>query len=71
MPNYNKLTPELAEKLREIVGGERFQYGDAVNADYTHDEMPIYGRFAPEAVCLVKTTEEVSQIMRLAHDNLI
>ena len=71
MPNYNKLTPELAGKLREIVGGERFQYGDTVNADYTHDEMPIYGRFAPEAVCLVKTTEEVSQIMRLAHDNLI
>ena len=71
MPNYNKLTPELAEKLREIVGGERFQYGDAVNADYTHDEMPIYGRFAPDAVCLVKTTEEVSRIMRLAHDNLI
>ena len=34
MPNYNKLTPELAEKLREIVGGSRFRYGDAVNAAY-------------------------------------
>ena len=47
MSQYNKLTPELAEKLQTIVGEKRFQYGDAVKEAYSHDEMPIYGRFMP------------------------
>ena len=71
MTPYNELSPELAGKLRAIVGERRFQWGDAVKEEYSHDEMPIYGKYLPEAVCLVETTEEVSQIMRLCHDNHI
>lgn len=71
MENYNKLTPALAEELRELLGEKRFQYGDAVKEAYSHDEMPIYGSFMPEAVCLVETTEEVSAIMKLCHKNRI
>ena len=63
--NYNKLTPALADELRQLLGEKRFQYGDGVKEAYSHDEMPIYGKVMPEAVCLVESTEEVSAIMKL------
>ena len=71
MPDFNKLTRELADELRGIVGASRFQYGEQVKEEYSHDEMPIYGRYLPEAVCLAETTEEVSQIMKLCSANKI
>ena len=71
MANFNTLTPELAEQLKAIVGEKRFQYGDKVKEDYSHDEMPIYGKFAPEAVCEVESTEEVSAILKLCNENHI
>lgn len=71
MAKYNKVTPEIAEQLKAIVGEKRFSYGDAVNADFSHDEMPIYGKVMPEAVCEVASTEEVSEIMKICNANLI
>jgi len=71
MAAYNKLSPLLAQKLSQIVGKERFQYQESVKADYSHDEMPIYGRYFPEAVCLVESTEEVAEIMKLCSENKI
>ena len=71
MPHYNRLTPAAAEKLRAIVGPARFQLGEAVREEYGHDEMPIYGRVLPEAVCLVESTEEVSAVMRLCWEENI
>ena len=71
MSSYNKLTPELAAELRAIVGERRFEYGDQVKENYSHDEMPIYGKYMPEAVCFVTSTEEVSEIMKLCHANRI
>ena len=65
MSEYNKVSREIAEKLKAIVGEKRFMCGEAVKPEYSHDEMPIYGLYAPEAVCLVETTQEVSQIMQL------
>ena len=49
MAQYNKITPELAEQMKTIVGADRFFMGEAINADYSHDEMPIYGKNMPEA----------------------
>ena len=69
--SYNKLSPELAAELGGLLGEKRFQYGDAVKEAYSHDEMPIYGRFMPEAVCLAESTEEVSAIVKLCHENKI
>ena len=63
--SYNKLTPALAEELRQLLGEKRFQYGEGVKEAYSHDEMPIYGKHLPEAMCLVESTEEVSAIMKL------
>ena len=65
MPVYNKVTPEIAEQLKAVVGDKRFFTGEAVNPDYSHDEMPIYGKYFPEVVCEVETTEEVSAIMKI------
>ena len=62
MTKYNKITPELTEKLRAIVGEKRFFAGNAVKDDFSHDEMPIYGEYSPEVVCEVESTDEVSQI---------
>lgn len=69
--NYNKLTPELTEALTAVVGAGRIQIGDGVKESYGHDEMPIYGRYMPEAVVLPETTEEVAQIMRLCAENRV
>ena len=71
MPEYNKLSPEIAQQLCDIVGARRFQLGEQVKPDYSHDEMPIYGKFPPEAVCLAETTEEVARIMRVCSENKI
>ena len=71
MAKYNKLTPELGEKLKAVVGEKRYSCGDAVKEDYSHDEMPIYGKYMPEAVVLVESTEEVSEIMKLCNENKV
>lgn len=71
MAKYNKITPEIAEQFKAVVGEQRFSYGEAVNERFSHDEMPIYGKVLPDAVCLVESTEEVSQILKICNDNLI
>lgn len=71
MAKYNKVTPEIAEQLKAIVGETRFYYGSDVEERFSHDEMPIYGKAFPEAVCIVESTEEVSAIMKLCNENLI
>jgi len=69
MVDFNTLSTELAAKLQTIVGEKRFQLGEQVKEEYSHDEMPIYGKYFPEAVCLTETTEEVSAIMKLCYEN--
>ena len=44
MTKYNQVTPEIAAQLQAIVGAKRFFAGDAVKDDFSHDEMPIYGK---------------------------
>lgn len=70
MSNYNKLTDEIIAKLKEIAPNRVFVNGD-INADYTHDEMPEYGYFTPEAVVEVISAEEISAILKLCNENLI
>ena len=64
MPAYNKLTGPVLERLRGVLG-EALVFGEAVKDDFSHDEMPIYGKFAPEAVCFPRSTEEVARVMRI------
>lgn len=68
---YNQVSPEVLEQLRSVVGDKRIQCGEAVNPVYSHDEMPIYGKYFPEVVCEVESTEEVSAIMKICSANNI
>ena len=62
----NQMTESLSGKLAELLGG-RFLTGDAIGADFCHDELPNVTA-APDAVCVVESTEEVSAVLRLCHE---
>jgi len=68
---YKKLTQEDISFLRTICSPEDVITGDAINEDYTHDEMPEYGLYRPEAVVKARSTKEVSLIMKYAYENNI
>lgn len=68
--NYQVLTPQLVEQLAEIAPGRVFTGAD-INEDYSHDEMPIYGKAVPEVVVEALTTEEIAAVMKLCNENRI
>ena len=70
MPAYKKLTEPVLERLRRVLG-EALVFGEAVKDDFSHDEMPIYGKFAPEAVCFPSSTEEVAEVMRICCEECV
>lgn len=70
MPAYKKLTEPVLERLRRVLG-EALVFGEAVKEDFSHDEMPIYGMFAPEAVCFPSSTEEVAEVMRICCEECV
>ncbi len=65
MTEYSKVTPEIAEQIRAVVGEGRFYQGAGLDPCFGHDEMPIYGEFLPEAAVDAETTEEISEIMKI------
>ncbi len=71
MAKFNQITPEIAEQLKAVVGEKRFFAGDAVDPNYSHDEMPIYGKYYPEVAVDVESTEEVSGILKICSANRI
>ena len=71
MAQYNTISPEVAAQLRAAVGEGRFFLREEVDPNYSHDEMPIYGKRLPEAAVDVETTEEVSAIMKICAANRI
>ena len=70
MPAYKKLTEPVLERLRRVLG-EALVFGEAVKEDFSHDEMPIYGKYAPEAVCFPSSTEEVAEVMRICCEECV
>ena len=71
MATYNRITPEIARQLKAVVGERRFFTGEDIDPNYSHDEMPIYGKYMPDAAVDVETTEEVSEIMKICSANKI
>ena len=71
MATYNRITPEIAQQLKAVVGEKRFFSGEDIDPNYSHDEMPIYGKYMPDAAVDVETTEEVSEIMKICSANKI
>ncbi len=66
---YNKLTNEIVEELKKIVGANNVIYDDpdALEA-YSHDEVAEkHYAHMPEAVVKPSSAEEIAQIVRLAN----
>ncbi|MBR6789234.1 MAG: FAD-binding oxidoreductase [Oscillospiraceae bacterium] len=67
---YNKVTAEDIAALQAVLGEADVIFGDAVNPDYSHDELGGISRM-PEVLVRVHTTEEVSAVMKLAYERCI
>ncbi|MCY6484596.1 FAD-binding oxidoreductase [Clostridium aestuarii] len=70
MAEYNKLTEEIISKLQQAAPGHILT-GDDINEDYSHDEMPIYGKSAPEVVFMAHSTEEVAAVVKICNEHKI
>ena len=68
--SYQKVTPKIVEDLKKIVPGKVY-VGDEINEDYFHDEMPIYGKGAPEVLVEATTTEDIAAIVKICYENRI
>ncbi len=67
---FNKVTPKIIEILRKIAGPENCLTEPEKIEDYSHDETPLY-KTMPEIVVKVSRTREISEIMKLANNELI
>ncbi len=61
----------MIDFLRDVCGDDRVYAGERINEDFSHDEMPEYGRFMPEAVVDILHASEVSRILKYANENNI
>lgn len=66
---FTELTADMAAQLEAIVGKGNVARGEEIGADYCHDELPGGKAYQPEAVVEARSTEEVSRIVKLCHDN--
>jgi glycolate oxidase len=62
---YNKVTPDIVEALRQIVGQDNVLTGAEDVEPYTHDEV-VGLQADPEVVVKVASPEQISQIFKLA-----
>ncbi len=67
---YNKIIAADIAALQAIVGADEVLTGAAINPDYAHDELGGISCM-PEALVRVRTTEEISAVMRHAWERNI
>ncbi|ADL13309.1 FAD-binding oxidoreductase [Acetohalobium arabaticum] len=68
--SYNKVTEEDIKCLEEILDSDRVTIKENINEDYAHDELAEL-KVYPEVMVEPETTEEVSEIMKLASERNI
>jgi len=66
---YNKVSEEIIRKIRNVVGGSVVIEKSELEP-YSHDETENL-KFYPEIVVKSASTNDVSQVMKIANDNLI
>ena len=66
---YKKIDVEDIEFMKRACSPERVHVAANIHDDFTHDEMPEYGRFKPDAVVEAVSAEEVSAILKYANEN--
>jgi glycolate oxidase len=69
--DYKKLDRNDIDFLINITSKDRVLYGQDMDDDYSHDEMPVYGKYIPEAVVKTVDVTEVSAVMNYADKNNI
>ncbi len=57
--------------IKSIIPIDRIYTSDQINDDFSHDEMPEYGKYMPDVVVEVLSTKEVSEIMAYAYNHNI
>lgn len=67
---YNKVTLADVNDLKKIVGESDVLFGDEISTDYAHDELGGIEKM-PEVLVRVVSTEQVSEIMKLAYERNI
>ena len=67
---YNKVNEKIISSLVQIVGKENVIVDKKTLEDYAHDETPLY-KSMPDVAVKSGSTEEVSEIMKLASANMI
>jgi len=68
--SYKKLDAKDIEFLVSILDKDRVFTGDAINDDFSHDEMGGISKM-PDVLVEVLKTDEVSKIMKYANENMI
>ena len=70
MKPFNRVNEADLAFFESILPGRVFS-GEAISTDYDHDEMTIYGHYAPEAVLQAQSTEEISAVLRYCNERNI
>lgn len=68
--NYQKITPAIISKLKQIVGEQNVFSDNEILSHYSHDETEALV-FMPEVVIKPRKAEEISQVLFLANEHLI
>ena len=67
--NYKKIDRSDYEALLSIIGdADRVFIGEDIKEEYSHDELGGTEAY-PEIVCVMKSTEEVSAVMKYAYEH--
>ncbi|MBN8192801.1 glycolate oxidase subunit GlcD [Bacillus sp. NTK074B] len=64
------ITPDIKKKFISIVSEENYRDTPAENLVYSYDATPNY-QSMPDAVIVPRSTEEVSEIVKICHAHLI
>ena len=67
---YGKLTAEIVQAFKEIIGDQYVLLDDESFAKYGKDETEDLF-FPPEVVLKPRTTEEISKILKICNDTLL
>lgn len=62
---------DLLEKLSKAVGENHVRVGEAIHADYTHDETLTVSPVLPLALVMPGSTDEVSEVLRVASEHRV
>jgi glycolate oxidase len=68
---YKAITNEDIAYFESVCSRDRVHRKNEIHDDFTHDEMPEYGKFMPDLLVEALDVNEVSQIMKYAYENNI